>query len=91
VFLAFEVDAREEAGDILKAIEQKGPGWQGIDITDNELAKTHARYMVGGRSSTVGQEILYRFRFPALAESMLLVLQSIKKWNLSLFHCISID
>ena len=28
-------------------------GFESIDLTDNELAKTHVRYMVGGRSHDV--------------------------------------
>ena len=35
-----------------------------LDMTDNELAKMHIRYMVGGHASGVENEIIYRFQFP---------------------------
>ena len=38
--------------------------FENIDLTDNELAKTHVRYMVGGRSPDVHGERLFRFWFP---------------------------
>ena len=33
-----------------------------IDLTDNELAKLHIRYMIGGK--TEKDEYVYRFQFP---------------------------
>ena len=39
-------------------------GFENVDLTDNELAKTHIRYMVGGRSPEAGDEVLFRFWFP---------------------------
>jgi threonine dehydratase len=35
-----------------------------IDLTKNEVAKLHLRYMVGGKPSTVINEKLFRFEFP---------------------------
>ena len=34
-----------------------------IDISDDEIAKTHIRYLVGGRSN-IAHERLYMFEFP---------------------------
>lgn len=34
------------------------------DMTDNEMAKLHVRYMVGGRGNGVKNERLFRFEFP---------------------------
>ncbi len=37
-----------------------------VDMTDNELAKLHVRYMVGGRVEGLTDEMLYRFEFPSV-------------------------
>jgi threonine dehydratase len=39
-------------------------GYTALDLSDNEMAKLHVRHMVGGRSSNVTHERLYRFEFP---------------------------
>lgn len=53
------VDNREqELPEILQNL--KDNGMYGQDISDNEMAKCHARYLVGGRSK-VENEQLYRF------------------------------
>jgi threonine dehydratase len=62
-------------------------GYAHTDLTANELAKTHVRYMVGGRSSVVGHEVLYRFWFPERPGALSRFLGSMgANWNISLFH-----
>jgi threonine dehydratase len=62
-------------------------GFQNIDLTDNELAKTHVRYMVGGRSPDVHGERLFRFWFPERPGALARFLASMNAdWNISLFH-----
>ncbi|WP_305044375.1 threonine ammonia-lyase, biosynthetic [Geoalkalibacter sp.] len=62
-------------------------GFVNIDLTDNELAKTHIRYMVGGRSVTAGREVLYRFWFPERPGALGRFLDAMgENWNISLFH-----
>jgi threonine dehydratase len=62
-------------------------GFDNIDLTDNELAKTHVRYMVGGRSPEAGHEVLYRFWFPERSGALVRFLGSMgENWNISLFH-----
>src|SRR5207247_1336235 len=34
------------------------------DMTDDEMAKLHVRYMVGGHAHGIRDELLYRFEFP---------------------------
>lgn len=58
-----------------------------VDMSDNEMAKVHVRYMVGGRSEHVQDEILFRFEFPERPGALLQFLNSIgERWNISLFH-----
>ena len=57
------------------------------DMTDNEMAKLHVRYMVGGRARGLAHERLFRFAFPERPGALLKFLQAIgSQWNISLFH-----
>ncbi|MFO1464948.1 MAG: threonine ammonia-lyase, biosynthetic [Steroidobacteraceae bacterium] len=57
------------------------------DMTDNEMAKLHVRYMVGGRARGLSHERLFRFEFPERPGALLKFLQAIgSSWNISLFH-----
>lgn len=62
-------------------------GFESVDLTDNELAKTHVRYMVGGRSPDVSAERLFRFWFPEKPGALARFLETMgADWNISLFH-----
>ena len=62
-------------------------GYDNLDITDNELAKTHIRYMVGGRSSEVVNERIFRFWFPETPGALVRFLDATRgQRNISLFH-----
>ena len=62
-------------------------GYAVQDMTDNEMAKLHLRFMVGGHAKGISNELLYRFEFPERPGALLnfLMLMS-KEWNISLFH-----
>lgn len=59
-----------------------------VDMTDNEVAKLHTRYMVGGHpGGSVTNERLYRFQFPEKPGALLNFLMKMgTRWNISLFH-----
>jgi threonine dehydratase len=62
-------------------------GYAVLDLTDNEVAKLHIRYMVGGRVEGLGNELLYRFEFPERPGALLRFLEGLAPdWNISLFH-----
>jgi threonine dehydratase len=62
-------------------------GYSVIDMTDNELAKLHVRYMVGGRSKALEDERLFRFEFPERPGALVNFLNNMgEQWNISLFH-----
>jgi threonine dehydratase len=64
----------------------EGQGYAVTDLTDNELAKLHIRYMVGGRAR-VADEVLYRFEFPERPGALLRFLNHMgERWNITLFH-----
>ncbi|VAW45463.1 Threonine dehydratase biosynthetic [hydrothermal vent metagenome] len=57
------------------------------DMSDNEMAKLHLRFMVGGQASGVVNELIYRFEFPERPGALLQFLIHLsQEWNISLFH-----
>jgi threonine dehydratase len=73
---------REELLDTLRAAN-----YLVADLSDNEMAKLHVRHMVGGPSSGIANERLFRFEFPERPGALIDFLQAIgTDWNISLFH-----
>jgi threonine dehydratase len=57
-----------------------------VDMTENEMAKLHVRFMVGGRAS-MPDERLFRFEFPERPGALVRFLEAVGgRWNISLFH-----
>lgn len=62
-------------------------GYPVLDLSDNEMAKVHVRYMVGGRVPGLADERLLRFEFPERPGALLKFLDGLGDiWNISLFH-----
>ena len=69
------------------ASEIGGAGFRIIDLSNNEMAKLHLRYMVGGPAPQVAHERLYRFEFPERPGALLKFLRAVGVgWNITLFH-----
>ena len=65
----------------------RGLGYGVDDMSDNETAKLHIRYMVGGRTRGLPDERLFRFQFPERPGAFLRFMNSLSpQWNLTLFH-----
>jgi threonine dehydratase len=61
-------------------------GMKMTDISDDELAKTHIRYLVGGRTN-VSHEKLYMFEFPERPGALAKFLTTMRPGqNITLFH-----
>jgi|TARA_B110000977_G_scaffold200130_1_gene289585 threonine dehydratase len=57
-----------------------------VDLTNNEMAKIHVRYMVGGHAF-VDHEVVYRFTFPERPGALIKFLSKLgQPWNISMFH-----
>jgi threonine dehydratase len=85
IFVGIELtDARREKDEIIARLREAG--YPVVDLTDNEMAKLHVRYMVGGRTMGLEDEVLYRFEFPERPGALLRFLQGLGPWNISLFH-----
>jgi threonine dehydratase len=62
-------------------------GFPVVDMSDNEVAKLHVRYMVGGHARGLEHERLFRFEFPERPGALARFLDAIGgAWNISLFH-----
>jgi len=87
IFVGLEVFGGIEARQKL-VNELREQGFRVVDITENELAKLHIRYMVGGRPSEFEMdEVIYRFEFPEQPGALRHFLAQIgKNWNISMFH-----
>lgn len=85
VFVGLEVENRDEAKRMLKLFERNR--FPTLDLTDDELAKSHIRYMVGGKSDLAQNELLYQFEFPERPGALMRFLSHMQpNWNISLFH-----
>ena len=59
---------------------------EATDLSENEVAKSHIRYLVGGRSSAV-DERLFAFEFPERTGALFRFLTTLQPgFNISLFH-----
>ncbi|VAX11752.1 Threonine dehydratase biosynthetic [hydrothermal vent metagenome] len=86
VFVGVQMPGGEDdKSRLLERLQAKG--YPCLDMTDNEMAKMHIRYMVGGRVEGVEHECLYRFEFPERPGALLRFLNKMgEHWNISLFH-----
>lgn len=77
--------AHEERAQLLEELHQQG--YSVTDMSDNEVAKVHLRFMVGGHAPSLQHELLYRFIFPERPGALKHFLTSMcGTCNISLFH-----
>ena len=86
IFVGFNLTrGRAERIEVVQAL--RDADYTVTDVSDNEVAKLHVRYMIGGHARGLQNELLYRFEFPERPGAMLKFLQAIgSSWNISLFH-----
>lgn len=85
IYTSFSViDRKKEISQVMKELEKLG--FSAIDISQNEMAKSHGRYLVGG-SANLPNERLLNFEFPERPGALTKFLEHLKgSWNLTLFH-----
>jgi threonine dehydratase len=85
IFVGVAIAARAEATALVRSLALEG--LPALDLTDDEMAKSHVRYMVGGRAPNAVHERIYRFIFPERPGALLRFLEHLRSgWNISLFH-----
>ena len=85
IFVGVQVASDDDRTRLLKELHSKEYAVE--DMTDNEMAKLHIRYMVGGRAQAASDEVVYRFEFPERPGALLNFLNQLGgRWNISMFH-----
>ncbi len=85
VFVGVQIATAGESEKIAAGFRKAG--FKALDLTHDELAKTHVRHMVGGASPLAENELLYRFEFPERPGALMRFLECMPPdWNISLFH-----
>lgn len=62
VYISYQCKNKEDKQAVTAKLASFG--FDSTDLTGNEMAKAHARYLAGGRAPGVECERLYRFEFP---------------------------
>ena len=85
IFVGVTISNTDDTKILLKKFNESG--LIAYDLTDNEMAKLHLRYMVGGHAPDAKNEMIYRFEFPEKPGALLSFLTNMgENWNISLFH-----
>jgi threonine dehydratase len=85
VFIGLKIEKATEREEILATI--RAANYETVDLSANDLAKTHVRYMIGGRSRQLENEIVIRCDFPERPGALLRFLERLgSDWNVSMFH-----
>jgi len=86
IFVGIEDDGTQDTRQGLIS-ELQNSSYKVTDLTDNELAKLHMRYLAAGSGDIHSNERLYRFQFPERKGALRDFLEHIGyKWNITLFH-----
>ena len=85
VFVGIELRNPKDLPNVTQRLAEKG--YPVVDLSDNEMAKLHIRYMVGGHAKGLQDERIFRFEFPERPGALMDFLAKMGKcWNISLFH-----
>ena len=86
VFVGLKLaDAAREKTAVIAELTTRG--YEVIDISADETAKLHVRYMVGGRAPALRDEVLFRCEFPERPGGLAKFLDAMgDDWNITLFH-----
>jgi threonine dehydratase len=85
IFVGIQIDSPEQIAKLIRRLESKG--FPTLDLTDNEIAKVHARHMVGGRAKNLTDERVFSFEFPERIGALKNFLDQVgTTFNITLFH-----
>jgi len=85
VFVGVRTSGEKDKDQVLSLLA--GKNYKTTDLTNNELAKLHVRYMIGGQNSSPTQERIFRFQFPEYPGALEKFLDTLgEHWNITLFH-----
>lgn len=91
IYVSFNVnDKVRELPKLIEQMTDDNHSYSVIDISENELAKSHGRYLTGGRRKASGKtsnERLFQIEFPERPGALTRFLTSLRNnWDITLFH-----
>ncbi len=85
IFVGVQIRERDEIRKLVTKLESAG--FPTLDLTDNEIAKVHARHMVGGRAPGLEHERIFSFEIPERVGALREFLDQLgSDFNITLFH-----
>lgn len=86
IFVGIQLNGgQNQLDEVMNKLNEHGYATE--NLTDNELAKLHLRYMIGGAATGIDNEHLFRFGFPERPGALLHFLRTLgDDFNISLFH-----
>ena len=69
IFVGVQVVSDDDRMQLIDGL--RGKDYPVVDMTDNEMAKLHIRYMVGGHADGNKNEVAFRFEFPERPAALL--------------------
>ncbi|CAC9890640.1 unnamed protein product [Aureobasidium pullulans] len=87
VLIGISLNANTREHDLADLIHRLSKeGMTAVDISENETAKSHIRYLVGGRSKALDERV-FAFEFPERQGALFKFLTTLQPgFNISLFH-----
>lgn len=90
IFISVSVNQLDDFINIKQDLESNIEDCQVMDISNNELAKTHLRFFSGGKNTNNPKNVkenIFRFEFPDRPGALKSFLENLSKdWNISMFH-----
>lgn len=91
IYVSFSVlNKIKEVAEVTELMTNKDHGYEVVDISGNEVAKTHGRYLVGGKSAGTQKtrhEKLFQFEVPERPGALTKFLHQMKdNWDITLFN-----
>lgn len=90
ILMSVSVNQLDDFNNIKQDLESNIENCQVVDISNNELAKTHLRFFSGGKNVNSPKNLkenIFRFEFPDKPGALKLFLENLSHdWNISLFH-----
>ncbi|KAI5195991.1 threonine dehydratase I [Aureobasidium subglaciale] len=83
--ISLSANTREhDLADLIRRLSNEG--MTAVDVSENETAKSHIRYLVGGRSTALNERV-FAFEFPERQGALVKFLTTLQPgFNISLFH-----
>jgi len=87
IMMGISVSASSRTSDLADLFDRLNKdGMKALDLSNDELVKSHLRHLVGGRSTVVNEK-LYMFEFPERPGALVKFLTTLRPGqNISLFH-----